>query len=240
MGRRRLRSAWRWPCSCSALRRPPTRRSPPSRRSRRPAPPTAARSRSPERTSRRMEDPQLSTFGGDSNGTRPIQSLDARPRVPSQRRRLASDGEPSIVTNSAGVSTPAFTYTTTAAATCPGVPTFSPVERHRGLHGHDQRNDFIDARPPGCVSTPPASSSRRTQPRPAPRPSFRRGRRPVRSTSTRRPGKATSATNFTVTPVPAPTITSFTPTFGPTGTSVEITGTNFSGTVSGRASRRPG
>ena len=46
-------------------------------------------------------------------------------------------------------------------------------------------------------------------------------------------GQATSATSFTVTPVPAPTITSFTPTFGPTGTSVKITGTNFSGTVSG-------
>jgi hypothetical protein len=44
---------------------------------------------------------------------------------------------------------------------------------------------------------------------------------------------ARSSGNFTVTPVPAPTITSFTPTFGPTGTSVKITGTNFSGTVSG-------
>ena len=38
----------------------------------------------------------------------------------------------------------------------------------------------------------------------------------------------TSAANFTV--VPAPTITSFTPTFGPVGTRVKITGTNFSGT----------
>jgi IPT/TIG domain len=41
---------------------------------------------------------------------------------------------------------------------------------------------------------------------------------------------ATSATDFTV--VAAPTITSFTPTFGPVGTQVEITGTNFSGTTS--------
>jgi IPT/TIG domain len=39
---------------------------------------------------------------------------------------------------------------------------------------------------------------------------------------------ATSVTDFVV--VPAPTITSFTPTFGPVGTSVKITGTNFSGT----------
>jgi large repetitive protein len=44
---------------------------------------------------------------------------------------------------------------------------------------------------------------------------------------------ARSTGNFTVTPVPAPTITSFTPTFGPVGTSVKITGTNFSGTVGG-------
>jgi hypothetical protein len=39
---------------------------------------------------------------------------------------------------------------------------------------------------------------------------------------------ATSATNFVVAPLP--TITTFTPAFGPVGTSVKITGTNFSGT----------
>lgn len=44
---------------------------------------------------------------------------------------------------------------------------------------------------------------------------------------------ARSAGTFTVVPVPAPTITSFTPAFGPPGASVTITGTNFSGTVSG-------
>jgi hypothetical protein len=41
-------------------------------------------------------------------------------------------------------------------------------------------------------------------------------------------GTATSAADFVV--VPAPTITSFTPAFGPVGTQVKITGTNFSGT----------
>jgi hypothetical protein len=41
-------------------------------------------------------------------------------------------------------------------------------------------------------------------------------------------GTATSATNFDVTPS-APTITSFTPTSGPVGTSVVITGTEFTG-----------
>ena len=43
-------------------------------------------------------------------------------------------------------------------------------------------------------------------------------------------GTATSSTNFNVTQPPKPTITSFTPTLGPVGTSVVITGTNFSGT----------
>jgi IPT/TIG domain len=41
-------------------------------------------------------------------------------------------------------------------------------------------------------------------------------------------GTVTSATDFVV--VGTPTITSFTPAFGPVGTSVKITGTNFSGT----------
>jgi hypothetical protein len=43
-------------------------------------------------------------------------------------------------------------------------------------------------------------------------------------------GTATSANSFTVTvPIPAPTITSFTPTTGSAGTTVTITGTNFTG-----------
>ena len=45
-------------------------------------------------------------------------------------------------------------------------------------------------------------------------------------------GTATSATNFTVTPSPVPTITSFNPTTGPVGTSVVITGTGFTGASS--------
>src|SRR5206468_12452829 len=40
-------------------------------------------------------------------------------------------------------------------------------------------------------------------------------------------GTATSTNNFTA--IPAPTITSFTPTSGPVGTSVTISGTNFTG-----------
>jgi len=45
-------------------------------------------------------------------------------------------------------------------------------------------------------------------------------------------GTATSSTDFTVTIPPPPTITSFSPTSGPVGTSVTITGTNFSGATS--------
>lgn len=45
-------------------------------------------------------------------------------------------------------------------------------------------------------------------------------------------GMATSATNFTVTPSPVPTITAFDPTSGPVGTSVVITGTGFTGASS--------
>jgi hypothetical protein len=40
-------------------------------------------------------------------------------------------------------------------------------------------------------------------------------------------GTATTSTNFTVTVAGAPTITSFSPTRGPVGTSVTVTGTNF-------------
>jgi large repetitive protein len=48
--------------------------------------------------------------------------------------------------------------------------------------------------------------------------------------SVTKPGDtATSATNFTVTPSPVPTLTSFNPTSGVVGTSVVITGTGFTG-----------
>ena len=42
-------------------------------------------------------------------------------------------------------------------------------------------------------------------------------------------GVGFSSTSFDVTPASAPTVTSFTPTSGPVGTSVVITGTNFTG-----------
>jgi len=42
-------------------------------------------------------------------------------------------------------------------------------------------------------------------------------------------GRVTSANNFAVTPFIVPTVSSFTPTSGPTGTPVTVTGTHFSG-----------
>ena len=51
---------------------------------------------------------------------------------------------------------------------------------------------------------------------------------PIRVTTSG--GTGSSLTNFTV--AACPTITSFTPTFGPVGTSVTITGTNFTGATS--------
>jgi len=45
-------------------------------------------------------------------------------------------------------------------------------------------------------------------------------------------GTGASSTNFTVTPSPVPTITSFSPASGPVGTSVTINGTGFTGTTS--------
>jgi len=47
-------------------------------------------------------------------------------------------------------------------------------------------------------------------------------------------GTGTSAANFTVTPPGSPTITSFSPTSGPSGTAVTIEGTNFTGTTAVR------
>jgi hypothetical protein len=136
-----------------------------------------------------------------------------------------------VVTNTTGDNLVPFPYSTTAAATCPGVPTFSPAT---GLVGSTVTISGAFATAPTAVRfhtsslvTPTTTSP--TQVTAVVPAGATTGRIHVYTTA----GQATSATNFTVVPVPAPTITSFTPTFGPTGTSVKITGTNFSGTISG-------
>jgi IPT/TIG domain len=136
-----------------------------------------------------------------------------------------------VVTNSDGPSTPAFGFTTGPELACPGVPTFSPSS---GIVGSTVTisgtfNSIVTGvrfNTSSLVTPTNASTTSATAVVPA---GATTGRIHVYTAA----GQATSATNFTVNPVPAPTITSFTPTFGPVGTSVKITGTNFSGTISG-------
>jgi len=130
-----------------------------------------------------------------------------------------------VVTNATGDSA-AFNYSTTAAATCPGVPTFSPAS---GFVGSTVTiSGTFNSAPTGVrfntsslVVPTNTSTTSATAVVPA---GATTGRIHVYTVA----GQRTSATNFTV---GAPTITSFTPLFGPVGTSVTINGTNFSGTA---------
>ena len=135
-----------------------------------------------------------------------------------------------VVTNTTGDSTPAFGYSTTAAATCPLAPTPSPTS---GIVGSTVTiSGTFNATVTGVrfntstlVTPTNATTTSATAVVPA---GATTGPVHVYTAA----GQKTGGT-FTVNPVPAPTISSFTPTFGPVGTSVKITGTNFSGTVSG-------
>ncbi len=136
-----------------------------------------------------------------------------------------------VVASNGPDDSPAFGFTTGPEAACPGVPTFSPAS---GIVGSTVTIS-------GSFTTAPTGVRFNTSSLVVPTNATAAGATAVvPAGATSGPihvyttaGQATSATSFTVTPVPAPTITSFTPTFGPTGTSVKITGTNFSGTVSG-------
>jgi hypothetical protein len=130
-----------------------------------------------------------------------------------------------VVTNATGDSA-AFTYSTTAAATCPGVPTFTPASGFVGT----------TVTISGTFTTAPTHVRFNTSSLVVPTTTSATSVTAVVPTgATTGPihvytaaGQRTSATNFTVS---APTITSFTPLFGPVGTSVTIMGTNFSGTA---------
>jgi hypothetical protein len=140
-----------------------------------------------------------------------------------------------IVTNTDAEPPPhsssSFNYATGSEAACPGVPTFSPST---GFVGSTVTisGAFVTAptqvrfNTSGLVTPTTTSATSVTAVVPA---GATTGPIHVYTAA----GQRTSATNFTVVTAPAPTITSFTPAFGPTGTSVKITGTNFSGTVSG-------
>ena len=140
-------------------------------------------------------------------------------------------GNDVTVTNVTGDSTPAFNYSTTAAATCPGVPTFSPAAGFVGstvtISGtFTTAPTHVRFNTSSLVVPTTTSATSVTAVVPA---GATTGRIHVYTAA----GQRTSATSFDVVTAPLPTITSFTPASGPVGTSVKITGTNFSGTVSG-------
>jgi IPT/TIG domain len=168
------------------------------------------------------------TFGG-SNGTGEV--IDSATQLEVTIPNVGDSTSANvIVINSDGSSAP-FTFSTGPEVACPGVPTFSPSS---GIVGStvtisgtfNSTVTGVRFNTSSLVTPTNASTTSATAVVPA---GATTGRIHVYTAA----GQATSATNFTITPVPAPTITSFTPTFGPTGTSVKITGTNFSGTVSG-------
>jgi hypothetical protein len=166
------------------------------------------------------------TFGGDA-GTGIVIDSDTQLEVTIPAGAGASVSNPVIAhnTGTASGSSASFPYTTGADATCPGIPTFSPAS---GFVGSTVTISGAFVTAPTHVrfntsslvvpTTTSATSVTAVVPAGA-----TTGRIHVYTAA----GQRTSATNFTVS---APTITSFTPLYGPVGTSVTITGTNFSGT----------
>jgi IPT/TIG domain len=169
------------------------------------------------------------TFGGD-NGTGETIDSDTQLEVTIPAGAGASMSNPVVAHNTDGNSL-SFAYSTGPLATCPGVPTFSPAS---GFVGSTVTiSGTFTTAPTGVrfntsslVTPTTTSATSVTAVVPA---GATTGRIHVYTAA----GQSTSATPFTVLTAPAPTIATFTPLFGPVGTSVKITGTNFSGTVSG-------
>lgn len=172
-------------------------------------------------------------FGGNSlTGSTEIVSIDSNTQLEATIPAATVAGSnPVVVTNGDGDNAPGFAYTTTAAATCPGVPTFSPAAGFVGS------TVTISGTFNSTVTGVRFNTSSLVTPT---NPSTTGATAVVPAGATTGPihvytaaGQKTSATSFTIATAPLPTIASFTPAFGPVGTSVKITGTNFSGTVSG-------
>jgi len=169
------------------------------------------------------------TFGATAGAG---ETVDASTQMEAQIPNSVGDSTAANVVASNGVDNSApFTFSTGPEVACPGVPTFSPSS---GIVG---TTVTISGTFNSTVTGVRFHTSSLVTPT---NPSTTGATAVVPAGATTGPihvytaaGQKTSATNFTVTPVPAPTITSFTPTFGAVGTSVVITGTNFSGTVSG-------
>ncbi len=169
------------------------------------------------------------TFGGVAGtGETVDSSTQMEATIPSS---VGDNASANVVASNGADNSAPFTFSTGPEVACPGVPTFSPSS---GIVGStvtisgtfNSTVTGVRFNTSSLVTPTNASTTSATAVVPA---GATTGRIHVYTAA----GQATSATNFTVTPVPAPTITSFTPLFGPVGTSVKITGTNFSGTISG-------
>ena len=168
------------------------------------------------------------TFGGN-NGTGETIESDTQLEVTIPNSAAPSTSNPVVAHNTTGNSLP-FAYSTGASVTCPGAPTPSPTS---GIVGStvtisgtfNSTVTGVRFNTSTLVTPTNATTTSATAVVPA---GATTGPIHVYTVA----GQKTGGT-FTVNPVPAPTISSFTPTFGAVGTSVTITGTNFSGTVSG-------
>jgi hypothetical protein len=170
-------------------------------------------------------------FGGvDGTGETIDSSTQMEVTIPSTGGVGDNTSAPVVASNGVDNSAP-FAFTTGPEAACPGAPTFSPSS---GIVGStvtisgtfNSTVTGVRFHTSSLVTPTNASTTGATAVVPA---GATTGPIHVYTAA----GQKTSTTNFTVTPVPAPTISSFTPAFGPVGTSVKITGTNFSGTISG-------
>jgi IPT/TIG domain len=168
------------------------------------------------------------TFGGN-NGTGETIESDTQLEVTIPNSAAPSTSNPVVAHNTDGNSL-SFAYSTGASVTCPGAPTPSPTS---GIVGStvtisgtfNSTVTGVRFNTSTLVTPTNATTTSATAVVPA---GATTGPIHVYTVA----GQKTGGT-FTVNPVPAPTISSFTPTFGPVGTSVTITGTNFSGTISG-------
>jgi hypothetical protein len=165
------------------------------------------------------------TFGGTAGS---IVNLDADTQLQAVigAATTANASNPVVITNTSGGSS-AFSYSTGPSATCPGTPSISPTS---GVVGTVVTITGTFTLTPTLVRfgtgplVPPSSATANSAIVTVPAGSTT-GPVIVYTTA----GSARSATSFSVTTAVLPTITSFSPTTGQVGTSVVITGTNFTG-----------
>jgi hypothetical protein len=168
------------------------------------------------------------TFGGVSAGTFSVNG--AGTRITAIVPNGAVTGK-ITVTTPGGTATSATNFTVTTTAAAPTISSFSPTSGPVGTSVRINGSGFAGATAVkfngvSASFTVNAQGTRIDTKVPT-------GATTGKITVTTPGGTATSAKNFTVT-VPAPTITSFSPTSGRTGTAVTITGTAFTGATAVR------